>query len=434
MAYQVRLPQVGESVTEGIIGRWLRAAGDRVEKFDPLVEVVTDKVTMEMPSPAAGVLTRVVVAEGETVPMGAVIAEMEVAGGAPEEPGAPVPGRIGRMVDDANVGPTGGVFSDASLRAPTDSTLPAAKEAEEPMGRGTEEGARRYSPVAVRLASEHGVDLSAVRGTGAGGRVTKRDVLGAVERRAAGGIRAASTSASAEEGDGLMEPSPVRRQVAAHVARSAAEIPHAWSAVEVDVTGMVACREANREEVRERRGVDLTYVPFVLHGVAGALRANPQVNSSWEGGKVRVKGRINVGLAVAGRDGLVVPVVREADGESVEGLAVRVAPLIERARAGTLGLKDVQGGTFTLNNTGALGSVWGGAIINHPQAAILTMEAVVKRPVVVSSPAGDAVEVRSMMNVCLSFDHRVLDGAEAGAFLQDVKRRLEAFGLETAID
>jgi len=429
MAYEVRLPQVGESVTEAIIGKWLRDVGDPVEKFDPLVEVVTDKVTMEVPSPADGLLTRVLAVEGETVRMGAVIAEMELTGTAPQELEAPRAERIGRMVEAANVGPTGGVFSDASLGLPADNGSPEAAEAREAAAPAVE-GARRLSPVAVRLATEHGIALDSIEGTGAGGRVTKRDVLAAVERRDADGVRTAGD----DEGDRLKALSPVRRQVAAQVARSAAEIPHAWSAVEVDVTGMVACRETNRGALRERRGVDLTYLPFVLHAVTGALRANPLVNSSWEDGKIRVKDRINVGVAVAGREGLVVPVVHDADGESVEGLAVRVAPLVERARAGTLGLEDVQGGTFTLNNTGALGSVWGGAIINHPQAAILTMEAVVKRPVVVSGPEGDAVEVRSMMNVCLSFDHRVLDGAESAAFLQDVKRRLEAFGPDSAID
>ena len=197
---------------------------------------------------------------------------------------------------------------------------------------------------------------------------------------------------------------------------------------------MVACRQANRESLRARRGVDLTFLPFVLHAAARALRAHPRMNSSWEDGRIRLKGRVNVGVAVAGREGLVVPVVRDADRETVEGLAARLAPLVERARAGALELNDVQGGTFTLNNTGALGSVWGGAIINHPQAAILTMETVVKRPVVVGGTEGDAVEVRSMMNACLSFDHRVLDGAEAAAFLQDVKSRVEAFTSDSRID
>ena len=430
MAYEVRLPQVGESVTEGIIGRWLRSVGDRVEKFDPLVEVVTDKVTMEMPSPVDGLLTRVLVIEGQTVSMGAVIAEMELTGVAPEEPAAPTPDRVGRMVDEAGVGPTGGVFSDTSLRSSMEAASP---DAGDPGGLPADHGPKgtgRYSPVAVRLAAEHGISLETIRGTGSGGRVTKGDVLAEAARRDAGRMRGPAV----EEGDRLMEPSPVRRQMAAHVARSFAEIPHAWSAVEVDVTGMVACRQANRESLRARRGVDLTFLPFVLHAAARALRAHPRMNSSWEDGRIRLKGRVNVGVAVAGREGLVVPVVRDADRETVEGLAARLAPLVERARAGALELNDVQGGTFTLNNTGALGSVWGGAIINHPQAAILTMETVVKRPVVVGGTEGDAVEVRSMMNACLSFDHRVLDGAEAAAFLQDVKSRLEAFSPDSRID
>ena len=430
MTYEVRLPQVGESVTEGIVGRWLRSVGDRVEKFDPLVEVVTDKVTMEMPSPESGLLTRLIAAEGETVPMGAVIAEMELSGAAPAESDERSADRIGRMVQDANVGPTGGVFSDASLGVTGEAPSPDLEAVGEKPAEDTRASAALYSPVVMRLAIEHGIDLGATAGTGSRGRVTRRDVLDAVARRDAG----RGPGSGVEEGDRLIDPSPVRRQMAAHVARSAAEIPHAWSAVEVDATGMIACRAASRDSVKERHGIDLTYLPLVLHAVARALRANPQVNSSWEAGQVRVKGRVNVGVAVAAPGGLVVPVVRDADGESIGGLAVRLAHLIPRARAGRLELEDVQGGTFTLNNTGALGSVWGGAIINYPQAGILTMEAIVKRPVAVSRLEGDAVEVRSMMNICLSFDHRVLDGAEASAFLQDVKRRLESFGPGDAIE
>jgi len=231
----------------------------------------------------------------------------------------------------------------------------------------------------------------------------------------------------------MIEPSPVRRMIAAHMVRSATEIPHAWSAIEVDVTGMVECRAANRERFKAATGVDLTYLAFTLHAVAHALRANPLLNSSWEGGKIRLKGRVNVGIAVAGREGLVVPVVHDADGETVTGIAKRLAPVVARAREGRLNLDDVQGGTFTLNNTGALGSVLGGAIINHPQAAILTTEAIVKRPVVVAGPKHDAIAVHSVMNICLSFDHRVIDGAEAAAFMQDVKKSLEAIHAGTPV-
>lgn len=234
--------------------------------------------------------------------------------------------------------------------------------------------------------------------------------------------------------DRLIEPSPVRKLIAAHMARSISEIPHAWSAVEVDATGMVACRAAHRERFQAESGVDLTYPAFTLHAVAQALRANPLLNSSWEGGRVRLKGRVNVGIAVAGRDGLVVPVIHDADRGTVAGLARLLAPVIARAREGKLTLEDVQGGTFTLNNTGTLGSVLGAAIINHPQAAVLTTEAIVKRPAVVSGSRGDTVAVRSMMNICLSFDHRVMDGVEAAAFMQDVRRRLEAITREMPIE
>ena len=196
------------------------------------------------------------------------------------------------------------------------------------------------------------------------------------------------------------------------------------------MTGLAACRTAQRQVFRERQGVDLTFLAFTAHAVSQALRDVPLINSSWEDGSIRLKGRVNLGLAVAAPDGLVVPVIHDADREGVTGLAQRIAPLVERARSGSLALDDVQGGTFTLNNTGTLGSVLGGAIINHPQAAIVTTEAIVKRPVVIE---GDAVVVRSMMNLCLSFDHRVCDGAEASVFLEAVRARLQAIDENTPL-
>jgi 2-oxoisovalerate dehydrogenase E2 component (dihydrolipoyl transacylase) len=449
LAQSIELPHVGESVTEAVIGKWLKKPGDRVRKYDPIVEVVTDKVTMEVPAPFSGTLTRIVAQEGATVPMGAVIAEMEpdnAVGGegvaAVHEqvrPAAPAPDRVGTMITGANVGPTGGVFQDTSInalgRAHENLTReqPQQAAAAGHAGPATGPDGAVYSPVVLRLAAEHGVDLSKVRGTGLGGRVTKQDVLGAVAAR---GRTAPEVAGRAEQSpeDRLIELSPVRKLIASHMARSFREIPHAWSAVEVDVTGMVACRTLHREKFKAATGADLTYLAFTLHAVAQALRGNPLLNSSWEEGKVRLKGHVNAGIAVAAPDGLVVPVVHDADRESVAGLAKRVAPLITRAREGKLSLEDVQGGTFTLNNTGALGSVWGGAIINHPQAAILTTEAIVKRPVVVPGPHGDTIAVRSTMNTCLSFDHRVIDGAEAAAFMQDVRKRLEAITARMPIE
>jgi 2-oxoisovalerate dehydrogenase E2 component (dihydrolipoyl transacylase) len=267
--------------------------------------------------------------------------------------------------------------------------------------------------------------------------VTKQDVQAAIDAGPES-APAPATTPVVHEGplgeDRVIEPSPIRRMIADHMVRSVNEIPHAWSTIEVDMTGLVACRTAQRETFRERHGVDLTFLAFTAYAASHALRDNPLVNSSWEDGKIRLKGRVNLGLAVAAPDGLVVPVIHDADREGISGLAKRIAPLVERARSGSLALDDVQGGTFTLNNTGTLGSVLGGAIINHPQAAIVTTESIVKRPVVISGPQGDAIAIRSMMNICLSFDHRIIDGAEASAFMQNFKRGLEAWNTDSELN
>jgi 2-oxoisovalerate dehydrogenase E2 component (dihydrolipoyl transacylase) len=229
--------------------------------------------------------------------------------------------------------------------------------------------------------------------------------------------------------DQVIEPSPIRKMIADHMVKSVSEIPHAWSAVEVDVTGMVEWRTANKDNFEREHGVRLTYPSLTLSVVANALKGNPRLNSSWSDGNIVLKSAINVGIAVAADVGLVVPVVHGAADSSLADLAGKLGGVVERARSGSMTLDDVQGGTFTLNNTGALGSVWGGAIINHPQAAILTTEAIVKRPIVISDNGVDSVAIRSMMNICLSFDHRTVDGAEASVFLQSVKSGLEAITL-----
>jgi len=439
----IELPQVGESVTEAVIGKWLKQPGDTIEKFDALVEVVTDKVSMEFPAPHTGVLKSIIADEGETVPMGAVIAEMDVddatskaaAVASEVKAEAPAPNRVGTLVQGANVGPTGGTFRDTALedqmaqRTPVASPAPATTPVTGPAG-----GERTYSPVVSRLAAANGIDLSTVTGTGRDGRVTKGDVQVAI----AAGTSSSTAAPTAHDGpvgnDRVIDPSPIRQMIANHMVRSVREIPHAWSTVEVDMTGLVACRTAQRDLFRERHGVDLTFLAFTAHAATRALRENPLVNSSWEDGKIRLKGRVNLGLAVAAPDGLVVPVIHDSDREGISGLAQRIAPLVERARTGSLALSDVQGGTFTLNNTGTLGSILGGAIINHPQAAIVTTESIVKRPVVVSGPAGDAIAIRSMMNICLSFDHRIIDGAEASSFMQSFKNGLEAWTSASELD
>ena len=465
----IELPQVGESVTEGTITQWLKQVGDRVEKYDVIAEVLTDKVSMELPAPAAGVLTEILVEEGQTVPMGAPIAAIQTESEteadshivdrqpdpAPDQP--PQSESIDRtgvlLKDVAPVGPTGsGAIESAAASQIAESPLSVAK----PDGRR-----RRYSPAVTRLAEQHGVDLTQVSGSGINGRITRKDVLAFIETAAQPQVApiaavpsispaadtptampadvdttaatpAAAQTQSAPAGSADEERVPlsaVRRMIAANMERSASEIPAAWSITEVDVSGLVRRREAVKDAFRQREGVNITYLAFVVKAVAQSLKENPLLNSSWDGDAILIKKRVNIGIAVAAPDGLVVPVIRDADTLSVAGIAKRVADLTQRARQGSLGIEDVQFGTFTLNNTGALGSVASQPIINHPQAAILTTEAIVKRPIVV----GDAIAIRSMMNICLTFDHRIMDGAEASAFTNAVKRRLDAIADDAGI-
>ena len=435
----IELPQVGESVTEGTIVQWLKQVGDSVERYDPLVEVLTDKVSMEVPSPVAGVVTELLAEEGQTLPMGAPIADIQTEDAAePEMPiETPPPAqeqvqpvdRIGVLLKDvAPVGPTGS----------GNVVIPAAQDASPSDSQVRERRRRRYSPAVQRLADERGIDLEQVEGTGINGRVTRKDVLAYVEAQAEVSVVQASpvdakTTPAVMRSDGEDEErlplSPVRRMIAANMKRSASEIPTAWSITEVDVSGLVRRRGALKDEFMRREGVNLTYLHFVVKAVAESLRDNPLLNSSWGEDAIILKRRINIGIAVAAPDGLVVPVLRDADTLSVAGVAVRAADLTVRARQGKLAVDDMQSGTFTLNNTGALGSIASQPIINHPQAAILTTEAIVKRPVVI----GDAIGIRSLMNICLTFDHRIMDGAEASSFTNAVKRRLEAISDETGI-
>lgn len=446
----IELPQVGESVTEGTITQWLKRVGDRVEKYDVIAEILTDKVSMELPAPAAGVLTEILVEEGQTVPMGAPIAALRTeseaetdshpvdrhpAAATAQPPQSESIDRTGVLLKDvAPVGPTGsGALESAAASQAADTPTSAAK----PVGRR-----RRYSPAVTRLAEQHGVDLTQVSGSGINGRITRKDVLAFIETAAqtqtapavdtptAAPAAAQAPAAPAGSADEERVPlSAVRRMIAANMARSASEIPSAWSITEVDVSGLVRRREAVKDSFRQREGVNITYLAFVVKAVAQSLKENPLLNSSWDGDAILLKKRVNIGIAVAAPDGLVVPVIPDADTLSVAGIAKRVADLTARARQGSLSVEDVQFGTFTLNNTGALGSVASQPIINRPQAAILTTEAIVKRPVVV----GDAIAIRSMMNICLTFDHRIMDGAEASAFANAVKRRLEAVADDTGI-
>jgi 2-oxoisovalerate dehydrogenase E2 component (dihydrolipoyl transacylase) len=441
LALIIELPQVGESVVEGTIGKWLKQPGDQIERYDALVEVITDKVTMEMPSPVSGKLLRILAQEGETIPMGAPIAEVEsndVLESTNPDTLIPAPAvtptapakvsTTGYLDKDVKmVGPTGGGISEES-GAPVDISLAAV--AAEPS---------RLSPAVRRLAQEHSIDLSQLLGSGMGGRITRDDVLRYLE---SGPVQTAAPTPVAprpapqppesetETADEEHIPlTPVRRMIAEAMVRSVTQIPHAWSTVETDVTSLVSVRTSLRDAFREREGVDLTYLPFVIKMVVEALRENPTLNATWGGDKIILKKRINMGIAVAGPEGLIVPVIHDADRLSIAGLAHALSDLTSRVRDKKLALADVQGGTFTLNNTGVLGSTVSQPIINYPQAAILTTEAIQKRPVVIN----DAIAIRSMMNLCMSFDHRINDGAESSAFLQAVKRRIEAIDADTPV-
>ncbi|MDE3077756.1 MAG: 2-oxo acid dehydrogenase subunit E2, partial [Chloroflexota bacterium] len=298
----------------------------------------------------------------------------------------------------------------------------------------TEGGRQRTSPLVRRLAQEHGVDLAAIEGTGVNGRVTKEDILAHVDRRreqgtshsGTGQIPAPSSASTSQPrlqpGDQLIRLTPVRRTVADHMVRSKSTVPHATTFVEVDMSALAAHRAQLREDFRRREGFELTYLPFVVQAAVEALRQFPALNAEWTGEHILLRREINIGIAVALEEGLIVPVIHDAAGQSASGLARSIRELTERARAGKLALEDVQGGTFTVNNPGAFGTVLSVPIINAPQAGILTMDAVVKRPVVVE---GDAIAIRSMMFLGLAFDHRVIDGLTAGRFLAAVKAHLE---------
>ena len=442
MTITIDLPQVGESVVEGIIGKWLKKPGDKLEKYDPLVEVITDKVTMEVPSPVDGVLTRILVEEGETVPMGAPIAEIEGDESqiTPATRAAPMPANAlkqGSQESAKGVGTVGYLMKDVKPVGPTGGGMEEPGSADSMAAQGSLETRRRYSPAVSRIARELNVDMSRVTGTGSGGRINRNDVVKYAESQAtrataaptvpAQGARVISASMGPDEE--VISLSPVRRIIAQHMVKSATEIPHAWSMIEADVSSLVKYRQGLKEEFQRREGVDLTYLPFVIKAVVESLKEYPMMNSAWDNDKIILKRRIHIGVAAAAPDGLVVPVIHDADSLSIAALAKAVRELTSKARQGSLTLPEVQGGTFTVNNTGALGSIVSQPIINHPQAAILTTEAIQKRAVVVD----DAIAIRSMMNVCLSFDHRIVDGAESAAFLESVKRRFEALGPGTPI-
>ena len=419
---QIKMPQLGESVTEGTVDKWLKREGDFVKRDEPIVEVVTDKVNAEIPSPFEGKLVKISATEGETVRVGAVIAQIEVAGaGAAAAPGA----SAGSPTREAGVAHAEVPPEPKGSRAP--GPVAASRGAEDGNGERA-----RLSPAVRKLAAEHGIDAASLRGSGMGGRVTRDDVLAAVgsgqtasappapEARpsAPAAAKPAQVDGAREE---LVKLSVMRRSIAEHMVRSLATSPHAWTLQEVDVTNLVRYRDTEKESFKSRHGAALTYMPFVVQIVCDVIKQYPWLNSTWTDDGVVLKRYINMGIAVSIPDGLIVPVLKDADQRGFTDLVRALTDLIERARNKQLKPDDVQGGTFTLNNTGSTGSVASQPIINQPQAAILTTESIVRRPVVIN----DGIAVRHMMNMCLSFDHRIIDGMMAGQFLGAVKKRLE---------
>src|ERR671911_225613 len=440
------MPQLGESVTEGTIARWLKAEGDDVEKDEPLAEVDTDKVNAELPSPVAGKIEKLLVSEGTTVDVGTEIVLVAVDGD--ESPSAEATPRED-VADEAPTEEWPVADTEAQPAVQNGGKQRAVAEARGSRsagnGRGTVEDAetlklRRSSPVVRRLAEEHDVDLSEISGTGTGGRVTKKDIESFIEGRGTERetVPVAVPAAAATEtervavhdGDRVVELTSIRRTIANRMAGRKAEIPHAWTLVEVDMTGLAALREKEKAAFAEREGVRLTYLPFIVKAAVEGLKEQPVLNSVWDGDRIVLRKQVNVGIAVDLEEGaLIVPVIRGADELNIVGLARRIDDVVKRARAKQLGTEDISGGTFTVNNPGALGSVASTPVINHPQAAILQAEAVVKRPVVMD----DAIAIRSIMNLEVSFDHRILDGGVALRFLNSVKRRLESYTPESGI-
>ena len=429
--FELKMPKLGESVTEGTIGKWLKQPGEKVEKYDLLVEVQTDKVNTEIPSPVAGTLKDVKVKEGDTVPIGTLLATFETADAAASTAEAPAPTRPDNSPSPSAARSASEVPAVQRPAVPTPApaaTTPAPRSSSPVAAPPSSNGDIRATPVVRRLASEHGVDLDRVQGTGLNGRVTRQDVEQFVaQMQSQPQQRQAPRPAAVAQpempqplaGDEAMTLTPMRKAIANAMVLSKTTIPHAAAMMEIDWTHVAKFRESVRDSFKAREGHELTYLPFAIKAVTIALRRHPLVNARWtDQGILKVKA-INLGIAISlGEEGLVVPVIRNADELSITGIARAVRDLATRAKTKKLTLEDFDGGTFTVNNGGTLGTYLSYPIVNPGQAAIMTTEAIGKRVVALDD---DTIGIRTMGNVVMSFDHRVMDGATAAAFLRDVK-------------
>jgi 2-oxoglutarate dehydrogenase E2 component (dihydrolipoamide succinyltransferase) len=452
---EVVMPQMGVSVSEGTITKWLKQVGETVEADESLLEISTDKVDTEVPSPGTGVVQEILVQEGETVDVGTKLATI-----APEGAEAPAPAEEPAPPEPA----TQEAAREVEAASPAESPAPtAAPSAARPPADGSTDGKTFVSPVVAKIASEHGVDPTQVQGTGRGGRVTKKDILGFIdsggpekveepapapaapppptpaaptpaapvaERPAPAPVPQAEPAA-AEAGETLEPMTAMRRGIAEHMRRSLDTAAHVTSAIEVDMSKVVAIRAKLKKEYQESYGVNPTYLSFVARAVVDTLRDYPWINGEIRGDQIITRNYVNLGFAVELADGkgLIVPVVKHAEGLNLLGIARSVTDVAQRARDKKLLPDDVQGGTFTITNPGGYGTFHGTPVISQPQAAILGTYAVVKRPWVVQDELGeDVIAIRPIMNLTLTYDHRLVDGALAGRFLRDLRARLESWG------
>lgn len=422
---EVLLPHLGESVTEASVVGWLVQPGDKVKRYQPLMEVVSDKVTTEVPSDFEGVIKETFVELDTDYPIGTLLMTIEVEG-ADEAPAAPA-------VEEKVEAPAAPVAA-----APVKAAAPA-----KPAGAA----AGRFSPAVLKLAGEKGIDLSLVTGTGKEGRITRKDILNFVPGEtpvAAPAVEAAPVAETPVAAPKAAAPAPVfasgndevvpadgvRKAIAKKMVQSVTEIPHAWIMVEADVTNIVNLRNSVKDDFKKQEGISLSFFPFFAKAVVQAMKKNPKINTSWQDGNIVYHKDINLSIAVTTDENLFVPVIKQADNLSLAGLTKEINRLATDVRKGTLSNADMQGGTFTLNNTGSLGSVQSMGIINHPQAAILQVESINKRIV----PTKDGgFKTADMVNLCLSIDHRILDGQQAGQFLRDIKENLARFSSDSDI-
>jgi pyruvate dehydrogenase E2 component (dihydrolipoamide acetyltransferase) len=451
MRVDVIMPQMGESIAEGTLTRWLKKPGDKVARDEPIFEISTDKVDAEIPSPAAGTLVDIKVQEGQTVPINTVVAQIETEASATagagktataQPPAAkPGPAPAAKPAPAASSGDGKERVREAPAAAsPAAFAAPPSGAGEVPkaaslIGQGASvEDLRRVrsSPVVRKIAQEHNIDISRIEGTGASGRVTKNDILKTIE---GGGVRAASPSPAAPasrsaatapvfapgERITLVPMSPMRKKIAEHMVMSKRTSAHVTTVFEVDMSRVMKLRAEHQQAFLERHGVKLTPTPFMVKAAVEALKAFPEMNASIDGDNIVYKKDINIGIAVALDWGLIVPVVKHADDLSLSGIAKTVTDLAERARGKKLSPDDVQGGTFTITNPGIFGSLFGTPIINQPQVGIMGVGAIQKRVIVID----DAIAIRQMVFLTLSFDHRLIDGAVADQFMAHIKSTLQ---------